>query len=70
MLIWFAVFFDGYDTFNAACVIHYVAGPWHLAPSQAGFLVSSGLIGFTIGSLGQGWFSDRVGRLSTCWPLF
>ncbi len=65
VLIGLAVFFDGYDTFNAAYVIHYVMKPWHLAPSQAGFLVSSGLIGFMIGSLGQGKFSDRYGRHAT-----
>lgn len=65
VLIGLAVFFDGYDTFNAAYVIHYVMKPWHLAPSQAGFLVSSGLIGFMIGSLVQGKFSDRYGRRAT-----
>ena len=65
ILIGLAVFFDGYDTFNAAYVIHYVMKPWRLAPSQAGFLVSSGLIGFMIGSLVQGKFSDRVGRRAT-----
>ena len=32
-------FFDGYDTFNPAYVIHYVMGPWGLAPGQAGLLV-------------------------------
>jgi len=61
-LIGMVVFFDGYDTFNPAYVIHYVMKPWHLLPSQAGFLVSSGLIGFMIGSLAQGKFSDRYGR--------
>jgi MFS family permease len=61
-LIWMVVFFDGYDTFNPAYVIHYVMKPWHLLPSQAGFLVSSGLVGFMIGSLVQGKFSDRYGR--------
>lgn len=65
ILIGLAVFFDGYDTFNSAYVIHYVMRPWHLAPSQAGFLVSSGLIGFMIGSLVQGKFSDRYGRRAT-----
>jgi len=65
VLVGLAVFFDGYDTFNAAYVIHYVMQPWHLAPSQAGFLVSSGLIGFMIGSLIQGKFSDRFGRRAT-----
>jgi AAHS family 4-hydroxybenzoate transporter-like MFS transporter len=39
--------------------------PWGLIPSQAGFLVSSGLIGFMIGSLIQGKFSDRFGRRAT-----
>ena len=53
LLIGLVVFFDGYDTFNPAYVIHYVAKPWHLAPSQAGLLVSSGLIGFMIGALLQ-----------------
>ena len=64
LLIWMVVFFDGYDTFNPAYVIHYVMKPWRLAPSQAGFLVSSGLVGFMIGSLAQGKFSDRYGRRS------
>src|ERR1700735_194672 len=64
-LIGLVFFFDGYDTFNPAYVIHYVAKPWHLAPSQAGLLVSSGLIGFMFGSLLQGKFSDRYGRRAT-----
>ena len=59
------VFFDGYDTFNPAYVIHYVIKPWHLAAGLAGLLVSSGLIGFMIGSLLQGKFSDRYGRRAT-----
>jgi MFS family permease len=65
LLIGLVVFFDGYDTFNPAYVIHYVAKPWHLAPGQAGLLVSSGLIGFMIGSVLQGKFSDRYGRRAT-----
>ena len=47
-------FFDGYDTFNPAYLMHYVAGPWGLAPGQAGLLVSSGLVGFLIGAAGHG----------------
>jgi len=58
-------FFDGYDTFNPAYVIHYVAGPWGLAPGQAGLLVSSGLVGFLIGAAGHGVFADRFGRRGT-----
>jgi AAHS family 4-hydroxybenzoate transporter-like MFS transporter len=65
LLIGLVVFFDGYDTFNPAYVIHYVAKPWHLAPGRAGILVSSGLAGFMIGSLLQGKFSDRYGRRAT-----
>lgn len=65
VLVGMAVFFDGYDTFSPAYVIHYVMKPWHLVPSQAGLLVSSGLIGFMIGSLAQGEFSDRFGRRAT-----
>src|ERR1700676_5120694 len=65
VLIWMVVFFDGYDTFNPAYVIHYVMKPWHLAAGRAGWLVSSGLIGFMIGSLLQGIFSDRFGRRAT-----
>ena len=65
LLIGMVVFFDGYDTFNPAYVIHYVMKPWHLAAGLAGWLVSSGLIGFMIGSLLHGMFSDRFGRRAT-----
>jgi MFS transporter, AAHS family, 4-hydroxybenzoate transporter len=59
------VFFEGYDTFNASYVIHYVMQPWHLAAGQAGLLVSSGIIGFTVSALLQGKLSDRMGRRPT-----
>ena len=62
LLIGMVVFFDGYDTFNPAYVIHYVMKPWHLPAGRASWLVSSGLVGFMIGSLLQGKFSDRYGR--------
>src|SRR5262245_44615355 len=42
--------FDGYDTFNPAYVIHYVAKPWGLQAGQAGLLISSGLVGFLLGA--------------------
>jgi MFS family permease len=57
--------FDGYDTFNPAYVIHYVAGPWGLQGAQVGFLISSGLIGFLIGSAVHGIVADRFGRRGT-----
>jgi MFS family permease len=57
--------FDGYDTFNPAYVIHYVAGPWKLQGGQVGLLISSGLIGFLIGSAVHGVVADRFGRRGT-----
>ncbi|MGX1320929.1 AAHS family 4-hydroxybenzoate transporter-like MFS transporter [Bradyrhizobium sp. USDA 377] len=64
-LITLITLFDGYDTFNPAYVIHYVVQPWGLAPSQAGFLMSSGLVGFLFGAIGHGSVADRFGRRGT-----
>jgi AAHS family 4-hydroxybenzoate transporter-like MFS transporter len=57
--------FDGYDTFNPAYVIHYVAGPWGLKGGQAGLLISSGLVGFLVGAAVHGIVADRFGRRGT-----
>jgi AAHS family 4-hydroxybenzoate transporter-like MFS transporter len=65
VLITLITLFDGYDTFNPAYVIHYVMKPWGLVPSQAGLLVSSGLIGFLFGAMGHGMIADRLGRRIT-----
>jgi MFS family permease len=65
VLITLITLFDGYDTFNPAYVIHYVMQPWGLLPSQAGLLVSSGLVGFLFGAMGHGMAADRFGRRST-----
>src|SRR3981081_3593056 len=54
--------FDGYDTFNPAYVIHYVAGPWGLKAGQAGLLISSGLVGFLLGAALHGVAAERFGR--------
>jgi AAHS family 4-hydroxybenzoate transporter-like MFS transporter len=64
-LVALATMFDGYDTFIPSYMIHFVAKPWHLSPGAAGFLVSSGLIGFGIGSLAHGVIADRIGRRPT-----
>lgn len=65
VLITLITLFDGYDTFNPAYVIHYVMQPWGLLPSQAGLLVSWGLIGFLFGAMGHGMAADRFGRKIT-----
>ena len=57
--------FDGYDTFAPSYVIPYALKQWSLPPSQAGLLVSSGLVGFMIGSLMVGLIADRIGRKPT-----
>ena len=57
--------FDGYDTFNPAYVIHYVAGPWGLKAGQAGLLISSGLVGFLLGAALHGVAADKFGRRGT-----
>ena len=62
VLVGLVVFFEGYDTFNAAYVIHYVMGPWGLRSAQAGLLVSSGIVGFSLAALFQGKISDAFGR--------
>src|SRR5260370_36095717 len=54
--------FDGYDTFNPAYVIHYVAKPWGLQAGQAGILISSGLVGFLIGAAIHGIIACRLRR--------
>jgi MFS family permease len=64
-LVGLATMLDGYDTFIPSYMIHFVAQPWRLSPSAAGFLVSSGLIGFGIGSLTHGVIADRIGRKPT-----
>src|SRR5262245_53199607 len=62
LLVGLTVMFEGYDTFNASYVIHYVMGPWGLRPGQAGLLVSSGMVGFACASAVQGKVADAFGR--------
>ncbi|HEY3685864.1 MAG TPA: MFS transporter [Streptosporangiaceae bacterium] len=60
-----ATIFDGFDTFIPSYMIHFVVKPWGLSEAQTGLLVSSGLIGFGIGSLVHGVVADRIGRRPT-----
>jgi benzoate transport len=65
LLLGLVTLFDGYDTFAPSYVIPYAIKGWRLPPSQAGLLVSSGLVGFMIGSLLVGLIADRIGRKKT-----
>src|ERR1700754_1247308 len=65
ILLGLVTLFDGYDVFVPAYVIPYALKTWKLVPSQAGLMVSFGLIGFMIGSFAQGLVADRVGRKPT-----
>jgi MFS transporter, AAHS family, 4-hydroxybenzoate transporter len=57
-----ATLFDGYNVFVPAYVIPHGIRVWGLLPSEAGLLVSSGLVGFMIGSIVNGAIADRIGR--------
>lgn len=65
ILVLVASMFDGYDTVLPSYVIHYVAKPWHLPEALSGFMISSALIGFAIGSLLHGVVADKIGRRPT-----
>ncbi|NIF40822.1 MFS transporter [Burkholderia sp. Tr-862] len=71
LLISLILLFDGYDLYNAAYIVHDVAASWQLTRTDMGFLLSSGLAGFAIGSTASGFLSDRFGRrtvlLLGCW---
>lgn len=62
ILIGLILVFDGYDLFNAAYAAHYVADEWHLTRTEIGTMLSSGLVGFALGSLLHGSYADRYGR--------
>ncbi|MFM0619765.1 MFS transporter [Paraburkholderia nemoris] len=56
------MFFDGYDLFNAAYIIPFVMKTWRPSASEIGMMLSSGIVGMSIGSLVQGFAADRIGR--------
>ena len=62
VLLALILWFDGYDLYNAAYIVHDVAPLWHLSPSQVGLMLSCGLAGFAVGSAVSGLFGDRLGR--------
>jgi MFS family permease len=73
VLVAFIMFFDGYDLFNAAYVIPLIRKLWQPSPSMIGIMLSSGIVGLSIGSVLQGLLADRIGRrkvmLIALWTL-
>lgn len=71
ILIGIIMFFDGYELFNAAYAIPLILKSWRPAPSQIGMMLSSGIVGLSIGSLLQGVLADRFGRRRIMlWALY
>ncbi|MFL9879779.1 MFS transporter [Herbaspirillum rhizosphaerae] len=62
ILIGFVMLFDGYDLFNAAYVIPLVAKTWKPDPTMVGIMLSSGIVGLSLGSVLQGLLADKFGR--------
>jgi MFS family permease len=70
-LIGVIMFFDGYELFNAAYAIPLILKSWHPLPSQIGMMLSSGIVGLSIGSVLQGLLADRLGRRKVMlWALY
>ena len=65
VLVTLVMFFDGYDLFNAAYVIPLIRKSWEPSHAMIGMMLSSGLVGLSMGSLLQGPLSDRLGRRRT-----
>lgn len=61
-LFFFIMLFDGYDLFNAAYVIPLVAKTWQPSSIAIGMMLSSGIVGLSVGSVLQGLLADRIGR--------
>ncbi|WP_321869551.1 MFS transporter [Paraburkholderia tropica] len=54
---------DAFDALTIAFVMPVLMGLWHLTPTEAGLLVSSGYVGQTIGALLFSAAAERFGRL-------
>jgi MFS transporter, AAHS family, 4-hydroxybenzoate transporter len=53
---------DGFDLFTMGYVGPHIMDQWHLAAADLKNVNQNGLIGMAVGSVGLGWFGDRVGR--------
>jgi putative MFS transporter len=57
-----ATFFDLFDAIMIAFVLPALIGPWKLAPTQIGSLISAAYIGQFVGALFFGWLAGKIGR--------
>jgi MFS transporter, putative metabolite:H+ symporter len=55
--------FDAYDALAIAFVVPALVGPWHLAASDIGLLISAGFAGQVVGAAGFGMIGERYGRI-------
>jgi MFS family permease len=70
-LIGVIMFFDGYELFNAAYAIPLILKSWRPLPSEIGMMLSSGIVGLSLGSVLQGLLADRMGRRKVMlWALY
>jgi MFS family permease len=70
-LIGVIMFFDGYELFNAAYAIPLILKSWKPLPAEIGMMLSSGIVGLSIGSVLQGLLADKLGRRKVMlWALY
>jgi MFS family permease len=53
---------DGYDVSSMSFVVPVLSKAWSIDKSAIGILLSSGLVGMAVGSLGLAPFADKFGR--------
>src|SRR4051812_8081197 len=75
VLFWCAliIIFDGYDLAVAGIALPSIMKEMRVEPTQAGFMVSSALVGMMFGAIFLGTIADRIGRrwaIAICILLF
>lgn len=63
-IVGIANFFDAFDSLTIAFVLPVLAGLWHLAPQEIGYLISIGFLGQLIGAVILSYFAERAGRIT------
>lgn len=65
LLLWCAliIIFDGYDLAVVGIALPSIMRDMNVAPTSAGFMVSSALLGMMIGAVFLGTIADRIGRV-------